>query len=207
MKLNNFYTEIVNYQKTIGIKEDIPTKEGIKASIDAARLNTNYRIAHISVNLLADENCFFLAMNLNLDTLQFVMDPNGNDLYVYEIIDLRIPDRFKEASKNRDYSGFINIDENNPKNNMYKKEIINEYLTNAYDKMWISLRDPLDVYNNSKAVKCDGIVHYNVCGDKNSAAQSMFCEKAPLANAYKCLALGNEFNGNTCILTGDNPTC
>jgi len=212
---NYFYNEIINYQKNVlGIISDIPTKEGIKASIDAARLNTNYLLAHISINLLADENCFFLATNLNLDTLQFVMDPNGNDLYVYEIIDLRIPERFKNDAKNRDYSGFIEIKNNinnisnyDAPNNTYKKEIINEYLTNAYDKMWISLRDPLDVYNNSKAVKCDGIVHYNVCGDKNSPAQSMFCEKAPLANAYKCLALGNEFNGNTCILTGNNPTC
>lgn len=210
IKLNRFYDEIVTYQKTLGIMDDLPTKEGIKASIDAARLNLNYRLAHISVNLLADENCFFLAMNLDLDTLQFSMDPNGNDLYVYEIIDIRIPSRFREAAKNRDYSGFMNTSQDNSPlsqnalSNSYKKEIIQEYLQEAYEKKWISLRDPLDVYNDSKATFCPGIVNYNVCDGK--PAQSMFCQ-APLPFVYKCLGLGNEFNGGTCILTGENPTC
>jgi len=208
---NNFYTEIIRYQKTLGIMNDFPTKEGIKLSIDAARLNKDYNLAHISVNLLADENCFFLAINLNLDTLQFVMDPNGNDLYVFEIIDLRIPTRFKEKAKNRDYSDFINLYQpnNNPLSmnalkNSYKQEIIQEYLQNAHDNMWLSLRDPLDIYNNNKATFCTGINNFNVCNNK--PAQSMFCKESPLIDAYKCLGLGNEFNGNTCILTGD-PTC
>ena len=71
--------------------------------------------------------------------------------------------------------------------------------------MLLSLRDPLDIYNNSKAKNCTGITDFNVCN--NESAQSMFCKEAPLIDAYKCLALGNEFNGNTCILTGENPTC
>ena len=217
IKLTNFYNEIIIYQQTLGILENIPTPEGIKASIDAARWNTNYRLAHIAVNLLADENCFFMAMNLDLDTLQFTMDPNGSDNYVYELIDLRIPSRFREAAKRRDYSGFMNmstmvetfgvLEESNTQNpitNTYKEEIIQEYLNNVYEKMWISLRDPLDIYNDEKAISCPGIVQYNVCDGK--PAQSMFCQ-TPLAEAYKCLGLGNEFNGGTCVLSGDHQTC
>jgi len=211
LKLSNFYKETISYQQSVGIKDDLPTKEGIRAAIDAARKNENYRLAHISVNLLADEHCFFLGTNLDLDTVQFTMDPNGNDLYVYEIIDLRIPERFKEAAKNRDYSGFINItsQQNDPNStsamtNSYKPEIIEEYLKNVYDNMWISMRDPLDIYNDSKAVSCPGIVSYNACNGK--PASGMFCQN-PLAEAYKCLALGNEFNGNTCVLLGPNQTC
>lgn len=211
IKLNKFYDEIISYQKTLGIMEDLPTKEGIKLAIDAARLNLNYNLAHISVNLLADENCFFLAINLDIDTLQFSMDPNGNDLYVYEIIDIRIPDRFRDEAKNRNYSGFMNTTQDNDPysqsalSNSYKTEIIQEYLQNAYEKQWISLRDPLDIYNESKVVSCPGIVNINVCGD-NKPSQSTYCQ-SPLAYAYKCLGLGNEFNGGSCILTGDNPNC
>jgi hypothetical protein len=223
IKLTNFYNEIITYQETLGILENIPTPEGIKASIDAARLNTNYRLAHIAVNLLADENCFFLAMNLDLDTLQFTMDPNGSDNYVYELIDIRIPTRFREAAKRRDYSGFMNLmtqketfgatqskvlegssEIQNPLTNTYKKEIIHEYLQDAYEQMWISLRDPLDIYNDDKAISCPGIIDYNVCDGK--PAQSMYCQ-TPLAEAYKCLGLGNEFNGGMCVLSGDHQTC
>ena len=70
-------------------------------------------------------------------------DPSPDDEYVFEIIDFRIPSKYKDDAKNRDYSGFINI--YNPdaepwstdaSKNSYKIEAIKEYLQEAYDKEW-----------------------------------------------------------------------
>ena len=214
IQVGNCYEEIIKYQNSLGILDNYPTRDGIRAAFDAARLNTNYNLAHISINLLADENLFFLATNLDIDTIQLVMDYNGNDLFVYEIIDTRVPARFRAAAKQRDYSGFIDIKPPNTPNeaawstnavyNRYNPDIIKEYLQTAYDNKWLSLRDPLDVNNDSKASKCTGvIITPNTC--PNDAHPTMFCAESPASAAYKCLLLGCEYN-NSCVYSGNNIT-
>lgn len=213
LKLNNFYKETMNYQSQV-LKIDLPypAPNSIKIAIDLARENKNYNLAHVSEQLLPDETNFFLGINLGFDTIQFYEDPNGNDNYVFELIDLRIPDKYKEAAKNRDYSGFMNISNpnaavwsNEATRNSYKENAINEYLQNAYNNNWLSIRDPFDIYNEDKVLKCEGTILSKVCG--NNYSNTMYCSQLPLLNSYKCLALGNEFVNNTCVLTGDNPTC
>ena len=93
----------------------------------------------------------------------------------------------------------------NKTKNSYKLPAINQYLQNAYDNNWLSVRDPFDIYNESKVLKCDGIVLSKVCGD--NFANTQYCSNIPLLDSYKCLALGNEFTGGKCILNGPNPTC
>ena len=96
------------------------------------------------------------------------------------------------------------------KNNFYKKEAIDEYLEEAYDKNWLSVRDPFDIYNEKKVQKCKGVILSNVCKDSTGVpitAHSMYCENVPLSNAFKCLSLGNEFTNKTCDLNGPDPTC
>lgn len=213
LTISNFYKETVQYQNDIlKIKSDTPTKEGIKAAIDLARNNKHYNLAHVSEQLLPDETNFFLGINLEFDTIQFYEDPNGNDNYVFELIDLRIPNKYKDAAKNRDYSGFMFISNpnadvwsNEATQNYYKETAIKEYLQNVYDNNWLSIRDPLDIYNEDKVLKCDGTIITKVCD--GNYPKTMYCNQLPLLNAYKCLALGNEFVNNTCILSGDNPTC
>ena len=116
------------------------------------------------------------------------------------------------AAKNRDYSGFINIYNPNASvwstdalKNKYKDSAISEYLQNAYNNNWLSIRDPFDIYNENKVQKCNGTILSNVCN--GNYAESMYCSQVPLSNSYKCLGLGNEFNNNTCILSGSKPTC
>ena len=216
-KLLSFYDETVKYQNMyLDELSKVPTEKGIKTAIDLAVSNKNYEIAHISEQLIADETMFFLGINLGLDTLQLYEDPNGNDNYCFEMIDMRIPEKYKKDARNRDYSGFMNITNNgkpwskDAQNNSYKKECIDEYLKEAYDKNWLSVRDPFDISNESKVQKCKGVILSNVCKDaegKPITAHSMYCENVPLANSYKCLALGNEFTQNTCVLNGPDPTC
>lgn len=228
-KINSFYQETLNYQNNIlKNNNEIPTSETIKKVIDLAIDNLNYNLAHTAEQLLPDETNFFFGINLGFDTLQFYEDPNGNDNYVFEIIDLRIPKQYLDKAKNRDYSGFMNIynpndiepkiinnniwidpsDANNIPNalkNNYKSEAIDEYLKNAYDNNWLSIRDPLDINNEKKVLKCEGLILEKVCN--GNYAKNMYCKNIPLLNEYKCISPGNEFNNNTCKLTGSNPNC
>jgi hypothetical protein len=211
--ISNFYTETIKAQQTmLGIPEFVPTQEGIKLAIDLARDNKNYFLAHVAEQLLCDETNFFFGVNLGFDTIQFYEDPNGNDNYVFELIDLRIPQQYLSGARNREYSGFMNIVDPNAVQwstsavgNSYKDSVIAEYLQNAYNNNWLSIRSPFDVYNEKKVLKCSGTVLSRVCG--GGYAKSMYCDELPLLSAYKCLSLGNEFVNDSCVLTGANPTC
>jgi len=217
-----FFDETVNLQlQQTGTKPDYPSDEYIRLAIDLAIDNQNYNLAHVAEHVLADETIFFLAVNLDLDTVQIYEDPNANDNYVFEIIDCRIPEKYKAAAKNRDYTGFMNIsqpdaapivnddktwsDPGATKGNSYKKEAINEYLKNVYDNNWLTLRDPLDVYNENKVKKCEGVLLSNVCDGKY--ARNMYCSASPLLNAYKCISPGNEFSDMNCVMKGKNINC
>lgn len=209
IKLQNFYEET----KKFGVDaHGTPTNEAIHKAIDAAVNNTDYYLAHISVNLLPDELCFFLGMNVGIDTLQFYEDPSPDDEYVFEIIDFRLPDRMREKAKNRDYSDFLNIVDPGAQpwstaatKNSYKEAAIREYLEFMYDNEFLSVRDPLDIHNESKIQKCKGTKLEKVCDGQYARMQ--YCGNIPLMDRWKCLFMGNEFNGNTCKLHGSNPTC
>jgi hypothetical protein len=218
----NFYNETLRYQRTV-LKVDpsitYPTPEGIHGAIDAAIDNQDYKLAHVAEHVLADETNFFFGLQLGYDTVQFYEDPNPNDNYVFEIIDLRIPEGAKARALDRDYRGFMNIkqptgahpvlqgttwkDPMVAHENTYRDDAKNEYLKNAYEKNWISIRDPFDVYNEDKVIKCEGLELSGVCKGKH--AKSMYCSNLLFPNAWKCLALGGEFS--PCELTGDDITC
>lgn len=228
ISLSSFYEEVLTLQGS----RDAPNKDTIHRAIDLAVSNQHYALAHVAEHILADETNFFFGINLGLDTIQFYEDPNGNDNYVFEIIDLRIPLSSRARARDRDYSGFMNIvspnarpievgntwrDPNVAHQNRYRDDAIREYLENAYANNWISIRDPFDIYNNSKVLKCDGLKlnrpesvdlgqSRQPCAG-NRTANSMYCDALYFMNQYKCLALGNEFNGGTCKLTGADITC
>lgn len=224
LKLENFYNETLNLEKKTNPNATLPSEQTIKKAIDMVVNNENYNLAHVAEHVLADETLFFLGLNLDLDTLQLYEDPQGNDNYVFEIIDYRIPEKYKKAAKNRDYSGFMNLKNpnatvqvnengtwNDPPNtvgisngNIYKPDVINEYLKNVYENNWLSLRDPFDIYNEKKVSKCTGVELSKVCEKNTENAKIMYCQNSPLLNAYKCLNAGNEFTGGNCILQDDD---
>ena len=199
--LYNFYIETLRYQHDV-LKDpsNIPSQNAIHQAIDLARENQHYSLGHVAEQYLGDETNFFFGINLGLDTIQFYEDPSPNDNYVFELIDLRIPQSALAAAKNRDYSGFMNVYQPNAvpilsgaswvdpmaaPHNLYKQSAIDNYLKNAYDNNWISIRDPLDVYNNSKVIKCDGLAVSNVCPG-NKPASAMYCN-TPFLDTWKCL--------------------
>jgi len=222
-KFENFFKETQKLEQQLtGVLPDYPSDEYIRKAIDLAIDNKHYSLAHVAEHLLADETIFFLAMNLDLDTVQIYEDPNGNDNYVFEIIDCRVPEKYKSAAKRRDYTGFMNIEKPDAKpiintdgngwtdpmavsKNSYKKEVIDEYLQNVYDNNWLTLRDPFDVYNENKVKKCKGVILSSVCN--GSYAKNMYCEGSPLLDAYKCISPGNEFSNMNCIMKGENINC
>lgn len=223
-----FFTETLKHEKDP--TKSYPSQETIKTVIDLAKSNKDYYLAHVSEQLLPDETNFFFGINLGFDTIQFYEDPNGNDNYVFEIIDLRIPSSALDQAKNRDYSGFMHIESPDAKvpiitnqtslewkdpygytegahKNYYLQTAISTYLENAYNQKWLSVRDPLDIYNEDKVFKCNGTILSKVCNRGTSNALNMYCSQVPLLDAYKCISPGNEFNNNTCTLTGPDPDC
>lgn len=221
---SNFYQEALQYQNNV-LKDptNYPTADTIRKAIDLAVDNKNYNLAHVAEHLLADETNFFFGIQLGLDTIQFYEDPNGNDNYVFEIIDLRIPSSALAAAKQRDYSGFMTIATTDAKpiligtnrwkdpqvahHNRYREDAIQEYLKNAYDKDWISIRDPFDVFNDSRVIRCEGLSLEKVCESDSGPgyARSMYCKGLYFSNQWKCLSLGGEFNA--CQLQGSNINC
>jgi hypothetical protein len=220
LPLYDFYKETIRFQNANGISySSIPTREGIIASIEAARKNQDYRLGHVATKVLLDESLFFWGMNTNFDTIEMVYSNNGNGYFGYELIDLRIPEKYKEKAKLREYSDFIVT--KNPSNepwsktsndNYYKKEFIQEWVQKFITEEIVSVRDPLDIYNKSKVSKCQiASIFSKICPNNIQFDETWYsfnCENSPLNDAYKCLSLGTDVETkNKCILSGDNPTC
>lgn len=173
------------------------TEAGKRRAINAAADNKNFYMAHISEQTICDEPNFFFAIHLGLDTVQFYEDPNANDNYCFEIIDVRIPKDTLSRALERDYSGIMNLEDDYA--HSYKNEVIDAYLKSTYDNNWLSIRDPLDVHNESKVLKCEGLYRVN-------DASNTYCAQIPLANAFRRISFGRAFNPN-CRLTGPDPDC
>jgi hypothetical protein len=205
----NFKQEVVRFQNSKRISySNQPTPKGIKEAIFAAINNTDYRLNRISSKILLDELIFFLGIHANLDTIQMTNDPNINGFFVFEILDLRVPDQYLPFLLKRNYTQILNID-NNPDDNKYKDDFIQNCLNNFVNNKIISVRDPLDIYNENKVEKCLDLNDLSpICENNNNYSDrwyNLYCNNVPLANEYKCLALGNDID--SCILVAENPTC
>ena len=209
LMIKNFGEEIKRFQKEHKIKD---LNEAFQKSILASINNTDYNLNRISSKILLDETIFFLGLNSGYDTIQLSMDPNINGYYTFEIIDLRLPNKYLSNAKKRDYSQFINLDNVSPKNNKYKTEFIQECLEKFINENIISIRDPLDINNNNKVQKCqisnilEKICPFNLQFDQGW--YNFYCDNVPLSKEYKCLGLGQEADPkNKCVLSGENISC
>lgn len=220
LPISKFYDEIVRFQKMNGISQiDTPTKEGIIAAISASRDNSDYRLSRVSSKVLLDESLFFWGLNAEFDTIQMSYSVNGNGYYCYEIIDLRLPERYLSKAKQRDYSDFIDLNEVSEerlnqmaKDNVYKKEFIQSWIEKFIDEDIVTVRDPLDIYNKDKVEKCiiksifDKVCNNNLQYDQSW--YSFYCENVPLSNDTRCISLGEDAEPmNICDLKSENPSC
>lgn len=209
LPISNFKDEVIRFQKAKGISSsNQPTKEGIKAAILSAINNTDYRLNRISSKILLDELIFFLGIQTGYDTVQMTTDPNINGYFVFEILDLRVPKGYLAKLMDRDYSQILNLAQNSD-NNKYKDEFIQDSLNYFVQNKIITLRDPLDIYNEDKVERCLDLNNLSpICPNNlnyNKRWYNIYCSNNPISDEYKCLALGKDID--SCNLTGDNPTC
>ncbi len=152
-----FYNETVNIQKLLNIsQENSPTKNGIKTVIDYIRNlrfpESNVILEHFknavefSNGKILDEIIYSLGHEFSgYQTIQFL-----NNNYNYEILDLRIPEKYEFTSLGyfRQYSWIF---DNWPSQNVtYKPEVIQEFFNMYQKKGIITKRDPFDLYNENK---------------------------------------------------------
>ena len=223
---SDFLSATIAYQNQHGISENYPTTEGIKMAIDAAVNMTDFNLYRFSVAIVPDEPMFYFALQLGIDTLQLPTDPNSNGYFVLEILDTRMPQKYKDLAIKRDYSTMINLLPNDktqmPPSGISNLNLFNQtwnaqFITDCYqyfvDNKIFTIRDPLDINNDSKATSCDGLNDINLCplnnfnndvGNKNWL--NLFC-KNTLSDNYKCLSVGIDATGQGCQLLGDNLTC
>lgn len=209
---STFYEAARIYNK-LGPKSSLTYKHKKKAVLAAVN-NLDFSLARFSVNVLMDEPIFIMGIYLELDTLQLPLDPNSNGYFVFELVDFRIPLKYKEKILKRDYSEIIEYTENT---NSYSMNAFSsnkwndEFLKDTIDYLTInnllSVRDPLDIYNNEKVLKCDlsstDECKYNT--QHSGEWLNLYCKQNKLSNEYKCLSVGIE--QSKCNLLGENPSC
>lgn len=195
LPISNFKEEVIRFQNSKGISlSNQPTSKGIEASILAAINNTDYRLNRISSKILLDELVFFLGIHTEIDTIQMTTDPNINGFFVFEILDLRVPEKYLPLLKERDYSQILNIGKTSD-DNKYKDTFIQDSLNNFVNNRIISVRDPLDIYNENKVERCLDLNNLSpVCENNNYSNKwyNLYCSNIPISDEYKCLALGND---------------
>jgi hypothetical protein len=216
----DFEKAIVNYQKSHNISNNnTSTYEGIKSAIDAAINITDYNMFRFGVNVLSDEPMFFMAINLGIDTIQLPCDPNSSGFFVFEIIDMRVPSKYIDKLKNRDYTDAINFiykgEDNgamfaNTWNSTFLQEGL-EFMVN--NNIW-SNRDPLDIYNNNKAKGCLELLSKDIpfacpnnidTNDGFGYWYNIFTDNS-LSKEYRCLNMGVDASMSPCNFS-NNPTC
>ncbi len=171
--------------------------------IDKAMYGESYRANRISNGVTWDEPMFVLGLNLQFDTIQIVTDPNGGGWWQYEILELR---GYPEAAKNRDYSEFIRLGPNQScPVAMNGFEYIPDFTDKYMDKIpaqTLSVRDPLDVYNESKVQTCTVPSFKN--RPKDQGTVNLTC-KENLSNMFRNLQVFDPGNPVNCQNV-NNPT-
>jgi hypothetical protein len=221
----NFWLEVVSFQKrkNIDVASDKPTTAGIQAALDAVVANSDFNLCRIANKVLADELVFFFGSWLELDTVQLYADANGNGSMCFEIIDLRVPVAWKAQIKNRDYSVFLDnivsgfdptVGDNYLKDQTLKKKFKESATKEWYATVFahVSVRDPLDIYNNAKVRACTSADPYDMTacpkGDDGVARgwTNLSCAEVPMSEAFKCLQFGVD-TGSTCKTVGAAIDC
>jgi hypothetical protein len=178
-------------------------REYIKMIIDASINGTDYILHRWNDSVLPDETLFYLGFYLNYDTIQITFDANANGYFSYELLDLRVPDKYKDKLKNRDYSDIIEFATSEKTsypdayNNVYKDIFIQDMLTFIVDKNIVTSRDPLNLKNYSKCQEVDKLIQscYIKENDviKKYPQHNFYCSNVPLSNEYKCLGIGSDY--------------
>jgi len=122
------------------------------ACVDNMMNGYSYRMSRVAVTQQWDELNFAMGLYLGFDTIQMTMSANGGGFWQFEIMELR---GYPEKAKTRNYSDFIRLQAGQtcPGGSLeYIPSFTKNYM--SYISRFLSVRDPLDITNESKARKC-----------------------------------------------------
>ncbi len=119
--------------------------------IDKVMYGGSYKADRFSDTGAWDEFLFAMGLHLGFDTIQLTNSANGVGFWQVEILELR---GYPPEARDRDYSKFIQLEKGQPCPLIeYIPEFTNQYMKEIPARI-LSLRDPLDVMNESKVQKC-----------------------------------------------------
>ena len=174
-----------NYYTNTGLNP-VWYQNGFKLSYKARKyildlaFKSNWFFDRVADGVAFDEPMNYFGTILGYETLQMTMDPTGNGIWGYEIIDIRFPEDtlqtwFKNKSKtypkqwknwksrvikNRQWTSCW-VD---PKTNSHLNPIgVSSCYGLAMTQFFLTQRDPFDIDNNNKIMDCNksGVLEYN----------------------------------------------
>ena len=170
--------------------------------IDDIILGRTYVADRIAAQGPFDEAMTWMGVFLGYDSVQETQSSNGSGFYQFEILHLR---DLPSGVKNRDYSDYImstvSACDRNFSNVAWRDDapFFVDYMKKFYT--YLSLRDPTDVNNDSKATKCLVPVPWSM---KNLSADNQFnitC-KNNLSDMYTNLSVFGTGTWNQCSPDG-----
>ena len=117
-------------------------------AIDNIMYGKNYYADRVNAQGCFDVDISIMGWYLGYDTVQMLYSSNGTGFWELEILELR---NFPSNVSNRDLSDFLKLENNGitwRTDNGVVKNIIDKTMDN------LTLRDPLDIYNDIKSKKC-----------------------------------------------------
>jgi hypothetical protein len=167
----------------------------------------DYRSDRNNNNISWDEANFLMGVYAGYDTIQMTNSANGNGFWQYEIMELR---GYPVETKNRDYSAFIKLNKDATHDGVtcnpttlsvsYDPDFVANYLATVPPST-LSVRDPLDVYNENMVSKCT-IPAYPPANPINFGTDYNITCDENYSRMFKNLSVVN------CTPTcGPNPTC
>jgi hypothetical protein len=167
--ITSFYEETIKLQKKLNISDgETPTILGIQKAINYAMYSIEeipksiqenvYNLMKYGNTEILDEIIFSLGSLLNYDTVQFLMNLQKDDRFVYQILDLRLSKKYNDMRKYsfRNFDYFMDNLQSIP---TYKPEFIQDMIDNYKKTNNLCYRDPLDLYNENKVQKIDKLIN------------------------------------------------
>jgi hypothetical protein len=121
--------------------------------IDKITTGSSYMADRIAAQGAFDEAMSCMGWWLGYDTIQLTQSANGNGFWQVETLELR---NFPPEVKQRDYSTFLEVKYDSKGDPTIYWRLDNGWIKQYMDSVsqYISIRDPTDIMNDSKAEKC-----------------------------------------------------
>ena len=164
--------------------------------VDAFMYGGSYKMDRLNNNISWDEPNFAMGVWLGYDSVQMTNSANGNGFWQYELMVLQ---GYPPETKNRDYSAFIQLvqDPNNVATTCdpissqfeYVPKFREQYMNKVVPTL-LSIRDPMDVNNKKRTMKCTTPIFAAVNPVNFGTDINVTCEEN-LSNMYTDLSVIN----------------